>query len=230
MPPSANAIYDVAPVKDDEHILLLMLPGARNTPAQLQEKGFIHALRARKLPVDVLALDAHADLYIEGAGIEQLLHRSLDQARLHGYRRIWLLGISLGGSGAMICATQRTAEIEGIFLLAPFVGTRGIIAEVEAAGGLANWQAGVIESRDHERGLLEQIRCCRIGTSEFPDTYLGVGSDDRYRGASMVLMDRIPPPRVITMPGGHDWETWQRLWNAMLEQEPFRDPARIFRK
>jgi hypothetical protein len=217
----ANAIYDIAPVESNEHILLFMLPGARNTPRYLKENGFVQALRERNLPVDVLALDTHTDLYLDRAGIEQLLHQTLDEARLHGYRRIWLLGISLGGTGAMICATQRTAEIEGVFLLAPFLGTRGIIAEVETAGGLAHWHAGEIGGRDHERALLEQIRHSPLGTGKFPTIYLGFGNEDRYRGAGKVLLEHIPQHCVTVKSGGHDWDTWKELWNLMLDKKPF---------
>ena len=198
-----------------------MLPGAKNTPQQLVENGFIRALRERSLPVDVLALDAHVDLYLDRSEIERLLHHMLDEAKAHGYRRIWLLGISLGGSGSMICATQRTAEIEGMFLLAPFLGTRGIIAEVEAAGGLQHWHAGEIGSRDHERTLLEQIQRSLLGADEFPAIYLGFGSKDRYRGASMVLSEHLPPHCVIMKAGGHDWETWKELWDLLLDKQPF---------
>jgi pimeloyl-ACP methyl ester carboxylesterase len=216
-----NAIYDIAPVETDERILLLMLPGAKNTPQQMVDNGFIRALRERNLPVDVLALDAHADLYLNRTDIETSLHRTLDEVRSHGYRRIWVLGISLGGSGAMICATQRTAEIEGVFLLAPFLGTRGIIAEIETAGGLSRWQAGGIGSRDHERALLEQIRCSLLGTDKFPVIYLGFGSEDRYRGASAMLFEHMPPHCVIMKSGGHDWETWKILWDLLLDKQPF---------
>jgi pimeloyl-ACP methyl ester carboxylesterase len=214
-------IHDIAPDVDGERILLLMLPGAKNTPQQLVENGFIRELRERRLPVDVLALNAHVDLYLERADIERVLHHTLDEARAQGYRRIWLLGISLGGSGAMICATQRAAEIEGIFLLAPFLGTRGIIAEVEAAGGLGRWCAGAIGSRDHERMLLDQIRRNTQDKDGFPPIYLGYGSEDRYRGASMVLAERLAQPRVSVVPGGHDWDTWILLWRRLLGKQPF---------
>jgi pimeloyl-ACP methyl ester carboxylesterase len=214
-------IHDVAPDVEGERILLLMLPGAKNTPQQLVENGFIRALRERDLPVDVLALDAHVDLYLERADIERVLHHALDQVRAQGYRRIWLLGISLGGSGAMICTTQRTPEIEGVFLLAPFLGTRGLIAEAEAAGGLRRWQAGEIGSRDHERALLEHIRRGSLEAGSFPPIYLGYGSEDRYRGASMMLSEHLAPHRVSVIPGGHDWETWINLWRILLDKQPF---------
>ncbi len=213
-------IFDRADGMPGERILLLMLPGAKNTPQQLVEHGFIRALRQRNLPVDVLALDAHVDLYLDRADIERVLHHTLDEVRARGYRRVWLLGISLGGSGAMICMTQRTAQIEGVFLLAPFLGTRGLIAEVAAAGGLRQWQAGEIAQRDHERALLQQIRG-KLLADGLPPIHLGYGGEDRYRGASIMLAQQLSPQQVQVIPGGHDWETWRELWHGLLERRPF---------
>lgn len=214
-------IFDAAPVAADGRILLLMLPGAKNTPQQLEDSGFIRALRERELAVDVLALDTHVDLYLDRARVERVLHDTLDEVRARGYRRIWLLGISLGGTGAMPCAVQRSAEIEGMFLLAPFLGTRGIIAEVEAAGGFRHWQAGEIGCRDLERALLEQIRHRRLEADDFPPIYLGYGSEDCYRGASILLSEHIPQHRLSVMAGGHDWKTWIVLWRDLLDKQPF---------
>lgn len=218
---AVDAIYDVAPGEAEERALLLMLPGAKNTPQQLAEHGFIGALRERALPVDVLALNVHVDLYLDHAEVERVLHHALDELHAHGYRRIWVLGISLGASGAMICATRRAAEIEGVFLLAPFLGTRGIIAEVQAAGGLRSWQAGQIGSGDHERALLEQIRRCVLRDERALPIYLGYGREDRYRGASAMLSECLSRDRVTVRPGGHDWETWVVLWHELLDSQPY---------
>lgn len=217
----ANAIYDIAPAATAERILLLMLPGAKNTPQQLQDYGFIRALRERELAVDVLALDAHVDLYLDRVQVEKLLHDTLDDANAHGYQHIWLLGISLGGTGAMLCATQRTSDIEGMFLLAPFLGTRGLIAEVETAGGLQQWHAGNVEARDLERVLLNEIKHSKFQTDEFPDIFLGYGSEDRYRAASIMLSAHLPQQQVSVMSGGHDWDTWVKLWDELLDRAPF---------
>lgn len=216
-----NSIFDIALPVSDQPILLLMLPGAKNSPQQLLDYGFIRALRERGLPVDVLILDAHVDLYLERADIEALLQQTLDEVRASGYRRVWLLGISLGGTGAMLCATQPSTEIEGVLLLAPFLGTRGIIAEVEAAGGLHHWQAGEIGSRDYERALLERLRQSPPGTTGFPPVFLGYGGEDHYRGASNMLAAYLPEQHVCVIPGGHDWETWQLLWQNLLDRNPF---------
>jgi len=214
-------IHDIAPETDGSHSLLLMLPGAKNTPQQLVDFGFIAALRKRQLAIDVLALNAHVDFYLDQRDISHLLHQTLASVRSYGYRRIWILGVSLGATGAMICATQYSSEIEGIFLLAPFLGTRGLIAEVQAAGGLSHWLPGEISRNDHERALLQQIRC-RLDTAEgFPPIHLGYGSEDRFRGASIMLSAHLPPQRVAVAAGGHDWQTWQQLWHSLLDTEPF---------
>jgi alpha-beta hydrolase superfamily lysophospholipase len=71
-----------------------------------------------------------------------------------GYRRLWLLGISVGGMGALLYTAARFASVDGLVLLAPFLGTPGTLAEVSAAGGITAWSR-----RIRARPLLSE-RCC----------------------------------------------------------------------
>lgn len=220
-----SAIYDRAPNVDGDRLALIMLPGAMNTPQQMVENGFISALRERRLPVDVFALDAHADFYLERSQIRCLLHEALDAVKARGYSRIWLLGISLGGLGSMICATQRAADIEGVLLLAPYLGMRGLVAEVTAAGGLQNWKPDVGD--DYERAFLAELQAYPFHESNSPRIYLGYGCEDRFLAASKLLAEYLPQERVLAMTGGHEWETWRRLWNGLLDQQPFGIPSSL---
>ena len=138
----------------------------------------------------------------------------------HGYRRIWLLGISLGGSGAMICATQRTPEIEGVFLLAPFLGTRGLIAEVEAAGGLQHWQAGEITPRPRARPARADSTAAQLETDGFPAHLSRLRQRRPLSRREHHAVGTLPPHRVTVMPGGHDWETWQRCGTGCWTSNP----------
>jgi pimeloyl-ACP methyl ester carboxylesterase len=201
-----------------------MLPGARNSPQDLAERGFIHAVRERNLPVDVFALDAHADYYLERSDIERLLSATLDEVCALGYSRIWLMGISLGGLGSLLCAMRRPADIGGVLLLAPYLGTTGIIAEVAAAGGLDRWGLEDGDESDHEHAFLANLRGCPLGEAGFPQIYLGYGHDDRFLTSSQLLLPRLPQERVLALSGGHDWDTWVRLWNGLLERDPFGLP------
>lgn len=215
-----DAIIDRAP--QAEPIALVMLPGAKNTPQQLQEYGFIRALRERELPIDVFALPTHSDHYLERGEIERLLQEALDVILGQGYRRLWLMGISLGGLGSMLCVTQRAADIEGVLLLAPFFATRGIITEVAAAGGLQQWQWQ--DDGDPERAFLAELSAIPFNTPHFPEIHLGYGLQDHYMAASELLAACLPSQRVLSLPGGHDWDTWRRLWDGLLDRFPFSLP------
>ncbi len=219
-----GAIFDRAPKDGGDRLALIMLPGAKNTPRQLVEHGFIRAVRERALPADVIVLDAHADYYLDRQHIEGLLHHTLDEVLAQGYRRIWLMGISLGGLGSMLCVTQRAADIEGAVLLAPFLGTSGIVAGVAAAGGLAGWRLKDGEETDYERAFLAKVQACAFDEPLFPKIYLGFGRQDRFFASSELLRPRLPPQRVLTIDGGHDWDTWRSLWRGLLDKAPFSLP------
>lgn len=175
--------------------LLIMLPPAKACAQDLVDRGFVAAVRELELPLDVAAADADADYYLEGNIGERLAAELVSPMRAKGYARIWLMGISLGGYGCVAVARRRAVERVGVILLAPFLGSRGPEA---------------LEPADE---------------SWFPAAYLGFGADDRYAAGSELLARRLPPERVVRMPGGHDWETWMRLWRALLAKPLFRAPA-----
>ena len=217
-----RAIHDVAPGQDAERILLVMLPAAKARPEDLLEQGFVAAIRERGLPLDVAVVDAHADYYLERRVGERLAVDVVTPLRTNGgYRRIWLMGMSLGGMGCIAYAHKHAAEVEGMILLAPFLGARGLIAQILHAGGLARWQPGALEPDDEELGLLLWLKHYRADDPQLPAIHLGCGSHDRYAPASALLAQQLPAERVVSVPGKHDWQTWIRLWRALLAKNLF---------
>ena len=227
---SMDAIYDLAPEPGTNRIMLVMLPGAKARPQDLVQYGFVRALRERSLPIDVVAVEAHLGYYLERSLSEHLTHDIIAPARARNYQRIWLMGISLGGMGALIYAREHPADIEGVILLAPFLGARGTIAEVVRAGGLARWQPGAIKPDDDERRLLAWIKAYQPAAAALPKIYLGYGTDDRFAAASKMLAERLPAAQVVTIPGGHDWATWIHLWQHLLDQDLFSSDKKVARK
>jgi len=215
-----DAVFDIAPHVTGNRDMLVILPGAKDRPQDFVDYGFIQAIRERNLPIDVAAVDAHVDYYLEGNVIEKLRHAvSLLQEKK--YHRIWILGVSIGGSGALSFARKYPSEIEGVILLAPFLGVRGTIAEVVRAGGLNSWVPGYIEPDDKERDLLVWLKTYPSGEVQLPRIYLGYGRADRYAPASELLAERLPQEQVLTMNGGHDWQSWRALWNGLLDRRFF---------
>lgn len=225
-----GALYDLAPKPGASRILLVMLPGARGRPQDLVQWGFVRALRERSLSIDVVAVEAHLGYYLERSLSSHLTSDIVAPARARNYQRIWLMGISLGGMGSLIYAHEHPADIEGVILLAPFLGTRGTIAEVVRAGGLAHWQPGAIKPDDDERRLLAWIKAYQPAAGASPKLFLGYGTNDRFAAASNMLAERMPAAQVVTIPGGHDWATWICLWQHLLDQDLFSGGKKVARR
>ena len=212
-----DTIDDLLPGAPGERVLLVMLPGAYDVPQDFVTHGFIETVRERALPIDVVAVDSHAGYFTSHTIVDRLHQDVVVRARSRGYQSIWFLGISLGGYGSLLYAMDHAQELAGIIVLAPYLGTRGVIAEIEHDGGLAGWVPGEVAADDHERRLLVWLKQSRSADAKRPPIYLGYGADDRFAAAHRMLAARLPPEQVWVLPGGHDWPTWKALWDAMLD-------------
>jgi pimeloyl-ACP methyl ester carboxylesterase len=217
----------VEPTRDDGdgRILLVALPGAYMAPEDFAAAGFDRMLLDRSQPVDLLATGIDGSLYLENRVPERIHAEIVLRARGRGVRRIWLLGISLGGMGALQYLRAYPGEVEGAILIAPFLATRGLIAEVARAGGLSAWRPGPSAPGDIERPLLLWLGAQDFAAPGAPRLYLGCGREDRFAAASTLLAARLPPERVVAAEGGHDWPTWARLWQQILARHPFGGPT-----
>jgi pimeloyl-ACP methyl ester carboxylesterase len=202
-------------------VLLVMLAGAGIAAEDFARHGMIEAAHARGLGVDIVAARPDLDDYLDWAIAEAIDRDIIATARGHGYARIWTIGLSLGGLGALLHARAHAGSVEGIVLLSPFLGTAGMIAEVVRAGGLARWQPGVIAVNDGERQLLAWLKHNLSAPPPFPELYLGYGQADRFIAGQRLLADRLPPERVVEVEGEHDWPTWTLLWRRILDKRPF---------
>jgi hypothetical protein len=195
--------------------LLIILPAAMMNAEDVLEQGFAAAVREHALPLDVAVADAQADDYLAGGIAERLATEVVAPLRAEGYRRIWLMGMSLGATGCLAYASRHPGAIAGAILLAPFLGSRGLIDRIASAGGLARWRP---DADDDEQRILLWLKNHR---ADDPKLYLGCGSEDRYAPASALLAPQLPPGRVLSIPGGHDAQTWLSLWKLVLAMNPF---------
>ena len=111
--------------------------------ADFSAEGFLELLRPED-KIDLVAADLHLGYYQAKTMAVRLKEDVIDPARKKGYRRIEIMGISLGGLGGLIYALEYPGEIDRLTLLAPFVGNEGILKEIENADGLLKWEPGEI--------------------------------------------------------------------------------------
>jgi hypothetical protein len=163
----------------------------------------------------VILAGAVADHYLDRSVVERLHAGVIAPARARGYRSVWLGGISIGGFGSLLYRS-RYDDVQGLLLLAPYLGSRPVVNEVLRAGGLAKWRPDAGAPQDHERDLLAWLKEA-LARGDVPQRmFVGFGADDRFAPSIGLLANALPEDRVVRGSGGHDWQTWGGLWREMV--------------
>jgi pimeloyl-ACP methyl ester carboxylesterase len=192
---------------------MVWLPGAYHGAQDFLTAGFARAVRARQAPLDLIFVDLELEHVGDRSMLQRLRSDIVLPARAAGVS-IWLGGISLGGLFALEYAASHPGELQGLCLLAPYLGNRILIREIARAPGLAAWQPGELAETDEERRIWRYIKNRSAGS---PPLYLGFGREDRFSAAHELLAATLPPGFVDVIPGGHDWPTWSSLWEKFLD-------------
>ncbi|HEY6146664.1 MAG TPA: alpha/beta hydrolase [Thermoanaerobaculia bacterium] len=195
--------------------LVVFLPGRRDTLGDYRVHGFPKMAREAGVSADYLEVDAHLAYYASETITKRLRDDVIEPARAKGADRIWIVGISMGGLGGILYAREHP-EIAGVVALAPFLGDTepGLVAK---AGGLPRYTPGAKRVvADYERELWGWLKEFTAAGAAHPPVYLGWGEGDDLAPADKLLGDALPPGRVFTARGKHDWRTWTDLWREFL--------------
>jgi pimeloyl-ACP methyl ester carboxylesterase len=212
--------YTKAP--EPARTLVVMLPGAGDRVGAFDDHGFVAAMREGDMKVDILEVDAHMGYYTTRTLPERMQADVLGPYR-DKYEEIWLVGISLGGLGALLTAWTYPDDIDGMVLMAPYLGRRKTLSKISKAGGLARWQPPT--EVDLENAWDIELWRLLKGISETdglgkPKLYLMYGEDDFGARAHDLLADALPASQVRRIPGGHAWTTWEALWFDFIKDRP----------
>jgi len=192
--------------------LIVMLPGAYDTPADLVEHGFDAMARSagcrwQAHPTDLTAI-------ADGRLIHRIHQEVIEPARARGERRILLGGISIGGLSTLTYHDTYPDMVDGLLLIAPYPGNRTITRTIQDAGGVRDWTPGALTA---DEGELRGWRALKSLATRAPTSvWLGYGESDRFVAGHHLMADALPNAQVVTAPGGHDWPTWRHLWQALL--------------
>lgn len=194
--------------------LVVLLPGRYDSPEDFGRYGFPEIAARAGVRADMVAVDAHLGYYYKRTIVDRLREDVIAPARKR-YDKIWLAGISLGGTGSLLYAAEHPEDVDGIVLLAPFLGDDKIIDEM-AAGSLQGWKAPEpLAADDFQRRLWIWLQGATRPPGRIP-IYLGWGKDDSFARANGLLARELPPDHVLTARGGHDWKAWTALWTDFV--------------
>ena len=196
--------------------VMVFLPGALMTPAHMVGAGLFEAVRRRGLALDLVAPDLHADIGDDRVALESLENLWLAPARAD-YEKVWLGGVSRGGQLALACQAARAGAVHGLCLISPYAGSRLCTNAIARAGGVDAWQPSVEQLQDPDFRLWQWLKNPAITIPVF----MGYGDEDRFADSMRLLARRLPAAVHCTMPGGHDWSAWLKIWHRFFDQGHF---------
>jgi len=195
---------------------IVLLPGAYHQLEQFLDAGFDQALRERGRSAELVLAAPERSHLNDRRWLARLRAEVIAPARERGRGALWLGGISLGGFMALRFAAEGLDALDGLCLLAPYLGSRIVAAEVAAHPDLASWQPGALAEDDDDRRIWRFVQGLR-GRSA-PRVWLGYGSEDRFADSQRLLERALPAGSTRVTPGGHDWPVWRALWDQFLER------------
>ncbi len=197
--------------------LVVFLHGLGDDAGSFERRGVIDAVHAQGW--DAIAVGAHFGFYRGFTLIDRLAQDVVGPARAMGYRKLWFVGLSMGGFGALSYAQAHPRDVDGLILIAPYLGEARVLAEVRRDGPEV-WEPGDLEAmtKGRERKtravvawLLEQTR-----SERGMPIFLGFGVEDPGAEGHRWLASLLPPDRVYPRAGGHKWTVWAPLLDELL--------------
>jgi pimeloyl-ACP methyl ester carboxylesterase len=194
--------------KDYGRGLVVLFPG-RDSPERFVKTGFVDLLERSRLPLDLVAADAHPGFFWNETILERMHEDVLVPAREKGYSPIYLAGISLGAVAAGLYAMQHPDVVKAVLLVAPSFDA-GVVLEGKPPKDRTHAYDRALWSwvREHANEPPQKGR---------PLLYLGFGDKDRRHETLEVLARSFPPERVYRTPGCHDWPAFRASFRAFLD-------------
>lgn len=206
--------------------VVIMLPGMADAPDDYEQHGMVAMVQEANPRLDVICVDAHFGYYSRKV-ITERLHEDVIAPLAARYEHIWLVGISLGGLGSVAYACDYPKHIDGVVLMAPFMGDGDVLDDVRAAGGPRHYvrppdEPSTSDSQRRFRDLWQWYGRVVNAREDAPKLFLGYGEQDRFAATNAMVGEQLPPGRWLTGPGGHKWTVWKQLF-AELSVRAFAD-------
>lgn len=199
--------------------LLIFLRGIGGSHTDFERFGLIDQVRQRNLPVDIVVPNAHYGYYKGESVVDRIKEDIIEPARKRGYERFWLAGFSMGGLGSLFYIREYPKDIEAVMLVSPFMGWGTIRREIEAVGGIRNWDADSSAIDNWQILIWTFVQHYIAAPDNYPPVYLGYGTTDGVaKNGPLLLSDALPAQRVFTRQGGHNYPTFQALWSKHLDR------------
>jgi pimeloyl-ACP methyl ester carboxylesterase len=197
--------------------LVVLLHGLGGGATNFQTYGTVEEIRSCRPAANIIGANSHFGYYREHNLVERLRVDIIQPARAAGITQIWFLGVSLGGMGTLVYQSEHLEDIEGIILMAPYLGEWD---ELEAY--IEDPLNNNVSSKPHFVKVWRNLDSSKSLQAMLTVAY---GEDDSANRQHRWLSGLLAEERVIVAPGGHRWTVWQKLWPKALQSSGICEPG-----
>ena len=206
-------LWDKADKKTDR--LIIFLPGIFDSVNKFKNEYFFSEARDAGITADMVAANTNVGHLAEGVLIKRLEKDVFEYIKNDGYKNIWIVGVSIGGLSTLTYYKDHEKALCGVVVLAPYLADDYLTEEIKKVGGVKNWlPIGRMKDSVDER--IEEMWLWTKSKKDFSNIFLGYGEQDQFISGSEFLAGFLEEENIITVEGGHDWETGRRIWKSQL--------------
>jgi pimeloyl-ACP methyl ester carboxylesterase len=201
--------------------LVVMLPGRGDDLRSLEHKGMAAIIQKAWPDADVILTGLTMPFYRQGHASQRLHDEIIAPAQKVGGRKVWLMGISLGGMGALLYEHDYPGQTRGLLLLSPYLGDQAIQEDVRDGGGLGKWEPGPsrpLNQDTFQAELWHTLKDILDNPQRARSVWLAYGADEPFRTPIELMSPALPAGNVMMLPGRHNWSLWVPAASALLEK------------
>ncbi|MDH5408863.1 MAG: alpha/beta fold hydrolase [Gammaproteobacteria bacterium] len=210
-----KSISQPAPKPSDT--LVVFLPGLADDEQTFVKEKFFSAVSDRKKNIDLMAVHTHIGYLLDGTYAERIKEDVILPARKKGYKKIWLVGVSLGGFISVNYLRQQPDDVTGLILFGPFLGQEGQLKEIKKQGGVLKWQPEDVESLSKTLSLWYWFK--QNQKKYLKNIYVNYGDKDKLAYGIKMFSPLINKSHITEIKGIHGWKTWRELWHMLLDSK-----------
>ncbi|MCK7593388.1 alpha/beta hydrolase [Pseudomarimonas salicorniae] len=212
-------------------VLVVVLPGRADNTDVMREYGVAQAIQAGWPEADVVLTGATLAYYLDGRLAQRVHGQFIEPARNRGYETVVLMGASMGGMGTLLVDEAFPEAIDHLVLMAPYLGRKRVIREVDEAGGVLAWSPGpkpdTVDRGNFDRELLwRRINLIAADPALKSRVWLAYGREDRLARVMPLLEPALDADQVLVRQGGHKWVVWNEAATEIFARLKDRSAAR----
>lgn len=219
-PTSTPILATGYPAPDSSGIsLVIFFPGYRDKIEAFQRHGFIQLLNHYYPQADSVVIDSHIAYFEDQTLVIRIYEDIISPAIENGYQKIILVGVSLGGLGALWTSYELRDHIDSIVLFAPYLAGADAEREIENYGSINAWVRTFDGLPNKNQQVWYWINSLLVEEKFKQSIILAYGRNDRLASLADLLAGELPISNVMTNEGSHKWKDWAQLWEMVLSQK-----------